>query len=64
MAKPNDQTKEHLKKRNIDPDTLPDPVIEALNEFPPGQLAKVDNLGKTLMDAAALTPSQKISAVH
>jgi hypothetical protein len=64
MAKPNDQTKKHLKDRDIDPDTLPDPVIEALNAFPPGQLDKVDNLGKTLMDAASLTPNQKISAVH
>lgn len=64
MAKPNEDVKEHLKKRNIDPDTLPDPVIDALNAFPSGQLAKVDNLGKTLMDAAALTPSQMISAVH
>jgi hypothetical protein len=64
MAQPNDQTKEHLRKRNIDPATLPDPVIKALNAFPPGQLAKVDDLGKTLMDAASLTPNQKISAVH
>jgi hypothetical protein len=64
MSQPNEQTKQHLKDRNIDPATLPDPVIDALNAFPPGQLKKVDKLGETLMAAASLSPDQKISAVH
>lgn len=61
---PNEHVKNHLKNRKIDPSTLPDPVIDALNAFPPGELAKVDDLGKTLMDAASLSPDTKISAVH
>lgn len=63
-SEPNEQVKEHLKNRKIDPSALPDPVIDALNAFPPGQLAKVDDLGATLMAAGTLSPDTKISAVH
>jgi hypothetical protein len=65
MAKqPKDHVKKHLEKRKIDPTTLPDPVMDALNAFTPDELMKVDNLGGALMDAGSLSPDMKISAVH
>jgi hypothetical protein len=64
MPKPiKDYVKEHLHKRNVDPATLTDGVIDALNAFSPEELAKVDNLGAALM-SAPIQPDQKISAVH
>lgn len=61
---PKDHVKKHLEKRNIDPATLPDPVIDALNAFDPNELNRVDDLGDALMDAGSLSPDTKISAVH
>ena len=64
MAKqPKDKVKKHLDKRGIDPVTLPDPVIDALNALE-DEIDKVDNLGTVLMDAQSLTDKTKISAVH
>jgi len=64
MAKqPKDKVKTHLDKRGIDPATLPDPVIDALNALE-DEIDKVDNLGTVLMDAQSLTDKTKISAVH
>jgi hypothetical protein len=64
MAKqPKDKVKKHLDKRGIDPGTLPDPVIDALNALE-DEIDKVDNLGTVLMDAQSLTDKTKISAVH
>jgi hypothetical protein len=64
MAKqPKDKVKKHLDKRGIDPVTLPDPVIDALNALE-DEIDKVDNLGTVLMDAQSLTDKSKISAVH
>jgi hypothetical protein len=64
MAKqPKEKVKKHLEKRGIDPGTLPDPVIDALNALE-DQIDKVDDLGKALMDAQSLTDKTKISAVH
>ena len=64
MAKqPKDKVKKHLDKRGIDPATLPDPVIDALNALE-GEIDQVDNLGTVLMDAQSLTDKTKISAVH
>jgi hypothetical protein len=61
--KPKDHVKQHLRKNGVDPDTLPDGVIDALNTFSDAELAKVDNLGAQLQ-AAPLSPATKISAVH
>lgn len=64
MAKqPKEKVKKHLEKREIDPATLPEPVIDALNALE-DQIDKVDDLGKALMDAQSLTDKTKISAVH
>jgi len=60
---PKEKVKKHLEKRGIDPGTLPDPVIDALNALD-DQMDQVDDLGKALMDAQNLTDKTKISAVH
>ena len=63
MPKPaKEHVKKHLERRGIDPSTLPDPVIDALNAFTPAELDKVDNLGAALMNAGSV--SNKISVVH
>jgi hypothetical protein len=59
---PKEHVKKHLDKRQINPATLPDPVIDALNAFTPEEMNKVDDLGEALMNAAAV--SNKISVVH
>ncbi len=56
--------KDHLKARKIDPMTLPDPVIDALDKFTKHELDKVDDLGTALTDAGSMDSSTKISAVH
>ena len=60
---PKEKVKKHLDKRGINPATLPDPVIDALNALE-GEIDQVDDLGKALMDAGSLSPETKISAVH
>ena len=65
MAKqPKDHVKKHLDKQNVEPATLPDAVIDALNAFAEGELQLVDNLGKALSDAKNLPPDIKVCAVH
>jgi hypothetical protein len=64
MAKPpKDHVKKHLDKRKIDPATLSDEVIDALNAFTADELKKVDDLGTALTDDP-LPPKQKLSTVH
>jgi hypothetical protein len=60
---PKQHVKKHLDGRKIDPATLPDPVIDALNAFTPEELNKVDNLGEALMSAGTAVPN-KLSVVH
>lgn len=60
---PKDHVKKHLHDNNVDPATLSDDVIDALNAFSEPELKKVDNLGSAL-EADPVQPSQKISAVH
>lgn len=65
MAKePKEHVKKHLKKNKVDPDELSDAVIEALNAFSAGELAKVDTLGSALMSDPGLSPDTRICAVH
>jgi hypothetical protein len=65
MAKqPKDHVKKHLNKQNVDPATLPDAVIDALNAFEEAELQLVDDLGQALQDAKQLPPDIKICAVH
>lgn len=56
--------KDHLKARKIDPESLTDAVIDALDAFTKPELDKVDDLGTALMDAGSVQPDTKISAVH
>jgi hypothetical protein len=58
---PKDHVKKHLDKNHVDPATLPDSVIDALNAFEPDELDKVDDLGAALM--ASQVPN-KIAVVH
>jgi hypothetical protein len=64
MTQPNDDVKEHLKNRGIDPATLDDDVIDKFNKFSKGELKKVDDLGAALMGDASVDNQTKISAVH
>ena len=64
MTQPNENTKEHLKKRGIDPATLDDEVIKKFNLFLKHELDKADDLGAALMADPSLDDSKRISAVH
>ena len=60
---PTKKVKDHLDQRKIKPETLPEPVIDALNALE-DQIDLVDNLGDALMKAPNLTDKKRISAVH
>lgn len=63
---PNDYVRRHLKKQKIDPDTLSNALIEALNAFSQVEYENtkvMDQLGDALLKDP-LPPDQKISAVH
>ena len=62
--KPKDHVKKHLDDNGVDPTTLPDGVIDALNAFSETELQKVDNLGTQLENAKAMTPGSRVSVVH
>ena len=64
MTQPNDDVKEHLRKRGIDPASLSDDVIKKFNAFGKGELKKVDELGDALMKDDPVNNPTKISAVH
>ena len=64
MTQPNQDVKEHLQKRGIDPSTLSDDVIDKFNKFSKGELKKADDLGAALMDDPSVSDNKKISAVH
>jgi hypothetical protein len=64
VTQPNEDVKEHLQKRGIDPATLSDDVIDKFNKFSKGELKKADDLGAALMADASVPDSKKISAVH
>ena len=64
--RPKDYVKKHLEDRGVDPKTLSDAMIDALNAFSKKEYEEtklVDNLGAALT-SDPLPPSQKISAVH
>jgi hypothetical protein len=64
MAKPpKDHVKKHLDKRAIDPATLSDSVIDALNTFSEDELKRVDDLGTALTNDP-LPAASKVSLVH
>lgn len=60
---PKDHVKKHLDKRGIDPATLSDSVMDALNAFSEQELKKVDDLGTALTDDP-LPAGSKVSVVH
>ena len=64
--RPKDYVKKHLEDRGVDPATLSDDMIDALNAFSRKEYEEtklVDTLGAALTNDP-LPPSQKISAVH
>ena len=44
------QVEKHLKKNNVDPNDLPDGVIEALNVCSETELQHMDNIGASMED--------------
>lgn len=63
MSQPNQHVKHHLEKNGVDPNTLPDSVIDAMNDCSPDELNAMDKVGKSLEDANV--PANKaITAVH
>ena len=64
--RPKDYVMKHLEDRGVDPATLSDDMIDALNAFSRKEYEEtklVDTLGAALT-SDPLPPSQKISAVH
>ena len=54
---------EHLKKRKVDPDQVPDSVLAALNSCTEEELKAMDRVGASMEDVN-LDPPLRISMVH
>jgi hypothetical protein len=63
MSQPNQHTKHHLEKNGVDPSSLPDTVIDALNDCSPDELNAMDKVGASL-EEANVPPGKAITAVH
>ena len=57
------QLERHLKKNHVDPNDLPDAVIEALNVCSEPELQHMDNIGAK-MEAANLDLQLRAFAFH
>lgn len=57
-----DHVKRHLEQNGVDPELLPDDIVDALNAFTPQELAKVEQLGAAL--SASGQVGNKIAVVH
>jgi len=62
-AQPKPHVKAHLQKNHVNPDQLPDSVIETLNTCSPDELKAMDNVGDSL-EKANVAPNLRISAMH
>jgi hypothetical protein len=60
---PKDHVANHLRKRDVSADELPDGVIPALNDCSEAELSAMDSV-MTSMEEANLEPNLRISAVH
>jgi hypothetical protein len=63
MAEPKPHVKNHLQKNKVNPNQLPDSVIETLNTCSPEELKAMDKVGDSL-EKANVAPTVRISAVH
>jgi predicted ATPase/class 3 adenylate cyclase len=63
MSKPEPHVKRHLEKNKVDPDQLPDSVIDTLNTCSEEELKTMDKVGDSL-DKANVPSNLRISAVH
>jgi len=63
MSQPNKGTKKHLEKNGVDPSSLPNAVIDALNECSDQELNAMDKVGKALIDTGVQS-STGVKAVH
>ena len=55
--------KSHLEKNNVDPNDLPDGVIEALNVCSAAELQLMDNVGAS-METANLKQELVLYSIH
>jgi hypothetical protein len=65
--KPKDYVRKHLVEREVDPDSLSDDMIKALNAFSQDEYEKtkvIDQLGAALMSDDPPATHQKLTAVH
>jgi hypothetical protein len=63
MSQPNQHVKHHLEKNGVDPNSLPDDVIDTMNTCSPDELNAMDKVGKSLEDSN-VPPNKAITAVH
>ena len=63
MSQPNQHVKHHLEKNGVDPSSLPDSVIDAMNDCSPDELNAMDKVGKSLEDTD-VEPRKAVMAVH
>jgi hypothetical protein len=63
MADPKPHVKNHLQKNNVNPNHLPDGVIETLNSCSPAELNAMYKVGDSLQEAKVET-NLRISAMH
>jgi len=54
---------QHLRKRSVDPDQVPDSVIAALNDCSEDELKAMDRVGAVL-EAEEVEVSVRVSMVH
>jgi hypothetical protein len=63
MANPNPHVKQHLEKNGVNPNQLPDSVIETLNTCSQQELQAMDKVGDSL-EKANVDQNLSISAMH
>ena len=54
---------EHLRKRKVDPEQVPDSVIDAFNDCTEAELKAMDRLGEA-MDAESVDVHLRATMVH
>jgi hypothetical protein len=63
MSQPNQHVQQHLRKNGVNPNELPDSVIDALNSCSPEELNAMDKVGASLQDAS-VEPNLSVKSVH
>jgi hypothetical protein len=63
MSEPNQHVKHHLEKNGVDPSSLPDSVIDALNDCSPDELNAMERVGQSLIDTN-VDSAMAVKAVH